>query len=188
MRRKLPWTRGRTTFQSAARVFAAFWIFTCLARGVFADVGRENALKAGYLLNFMKFVEWPSPEPQTFAVCFFGKSGVFDELSVALPEKRVAGHPLVARTLAKGEPFGDCQVLYVDAAHAPTARAAIKDVAPGVLTVSDAHEFLHIGGVIELFPEGNRLRFRISLSNAQRARLRISSTLLQLASSVETEN
>ena len=59
--------------------------------------------------------------------------------------------------------------------------------APGLLTVSDSANFLHEGGIIALFAEGNRLRFRISLGNARHANLRISSSLLQLASSVEKE-
>jgi len=192
MRREHPRVRGNSSFLSAALRLAACCAFVFMANGIPPGVARnatrENALKAGYLFNFIKFVEWPQTAPtDALTVCFLGGSGVYDELAAVLPEKRLGDRRLMARQLVPGEPFTNCQVLYVDAEQLHTVAATLGAHAPAVLTVSEAGNFLHDGGIIELFAEGNRLRFRISLENARRANLRISSSLLQLASSVEKE-
>jgi hypothetical protein len=54
-----------------------------------------------------------------------------------------------------------------------------------VLAVGEEHDFIRKGGIIELFTENNRLRFNINLDNARRVGLKISSSLLQLATRVE---
>jgi hypothetical protein len=152
------------------------------------DSDRENALKAGYLFNFIKFVEWPPlPVGDVFTLCFMGAAGVHDELAAALPGKRLGQRQLAARRLAPGESPAGCQVLYVDPELMASTGRTIGARMPALLTVSDAGDFLRSGGIIELFAEGNRLRFRVNLENAKRANLRISSSLLRLASAVEME-
>ena len=92
-----------------------------------------------------------------------------------------------ARWLAPAEATLACQVLYIDAEQLPAVAAVLIERPAALLTVSDAPAFLGNGGIIALFDESNRLRFRISVENARRANLRISSSLLQLASAVERE-
>ncbi len=187
MRRDQPRPRGNSPLLSAAVALVA-----CSALAPFSDVyareaARADALKAGYLFNFMKFVEWPLAPADTLTVCFVGSSGVYDELTAGLPEKRLGTRRLVTHRLAPGESMVACQVLYIDAAQLPGVSGLIGERPSALLTVSDAPEFLQSGGIIALFDEGNRLRFRISVENARRANLRISSNLLQLASAVEHE-
>lgn len=76
-------------------------------------------------------------------------------------------------------------MLYVGSVETEASLPLTDEKIVAVLTVSETHDFIHRGGIIELFPEGNRLRFKISVQNARRAGLKISSSLLQLASSVE---
>src|SRR5215468_10889718 len=69
-----------------------------------AQDATRAALKAGYLLNFIKFVEWPSRTlGDTVTVCFLGNSGIYDEFSSGLPDKRLGTRRLVARRLAPAE-------------------------------------------------------------------------------------
>ena len=91
---------------------------------------------------------------------------------------------ITVRVLAKGDGLYGCQLLYVGSDDF-SADMAFNAAGQSLLTVSDARNFTRRGGVIELFSEGNRLRFNINLDNARRAGLRISSSLLQLASHVE---
>jgi hypothetical protein len=152
---------------------------------------RLDRLKAGYLVNFVKFVDWPATAAaDELTLCFIGAPGVRDALPAGLSERLVSGRRLTARELKPGEPSAGCGVLYVDrTAATPHTSATQSPTLPGVgvLTISDDVNFTRQGGVIALFTEDNRLRFNINVQNAQRAGLRISSALLQLASSVDRE-
>jgi hypothetical protein len=144
---------------------------------------REHALRAGYLFNFVKFVEWPAlASPGSLTVCFVGGAGIREAFASNLDSKRVGTRRLLVRDLANATATAGCDVLYLDSAVAPNRH----EVAAAILTVSDSEDFVRNGGMIGLFTERNRLRFNINLENARQAGLRISSNLLQLASAVET--
>jgi len=172
-------------------VVAAAALVACSALGPPVDARaaeRSDALKAGYLFNFLKFVEWPLIVPaSTLNVCFVGSSGVHDEIAGRLSYQRIGTRRIVTRRVAAGEPLDSCQVLYVDADQLPAVAELIYTRPAALLTVSDAPDFLSGGGIIALFDRGNRLRFRISADNARLANLRISASLLQLASAVGRE-
>jgi hypothetical protein len=183
--RDQPRARGIRPFLSAAAALVACSALVSPVAAEAPDVQRAEALKAGYLFNFLKFVEWlPLAPDDTLTVCFLGDSDVHDEFS-ALAGKRLGAHHLIAQRRAPEETLAACQVLYIDAEQLPAVEHLIVTPPPALLTVSDAPDFLGCGGIIELFADGGRLRFRISVHNARRANLRISSRLLQLASAVE---
>jgi len=155
------------------------------ARGTDA-AAREDELKAAYLFNFVKFVDWPaSATVEALTVCFIGGNGVYDALAEGIEAKRVGTRHLAMRVLERTMSVQGCNALYVEAGVEREA-SRIADIAElPILTISDAKEFALNGGMIAMFTESNRLRFSINVGNAQKAGLRISSSLLQLAASVE---
>jgi prepilin-type processing-associated H-X9-DG protein len=147
---------------------------------------REDQLKAGYLFNFAKFVDWPASVPSdALTICFLGGAGVQQFLSTDAASKRIGTRGLVVRSLREHDTSNGCNVLYVDGSLSTTMPASLNDFSAPILTVSDSKDFTHSGGIIALYTESNRLKFIVNVQNAQRAGLRISSNLLQLASSVE---
>jgi YfiR/HmsC-like len=147
---------------------------------------REAQLRAAYLLNFIKFVEWPSGVSTDFTtICFAGGDGVREAISTSTAGKPTGIRTFAVRAIGPGESVAGCHLLYVDAAQRGASERLAGVNSLPILTVSDARDFIHDGGVVELFTEGNHLRFNIGLGNARRAGLRISSSLLQLASHVE---
>jgi hypothetical protein len=175
---------------------AMLWVTLCLAAPSFAFAADGNShdrtaqLKAAYLLNFVKFVQWPSVRPEdTITVCFFGRGNVQNVFAISSEGKKIGGHGIVIRTLdATHATHGTlgCSVLYIDAQDDSVGnRPPTPDSNVPVLTVSDASGFTRAGGMIELFTSNNRLHFNINVETARRAGLSISSSLLQLASSVE---
>ena len=155
----------------------------CVGLAVADEVAirREDQFKAAYLFNFVQFVDWPvTVAPDVLTVCFSGGAGVYAVLAAGIEDKHVGNRRLAVRRTSAG--VDSCNVLYLDAATVATAPST---AGLPILTVSDSEAFARNGGMIELFMDGNRLRFRINVGNAQKAGLRISSDLLRLAAAVE---
>jgi hypothetical protein len=150
------------------------------------DIGREEQMKAAYLFNFTKFIEWPVSAKRPIRICFMGAPGVHASLTASVAGKKIGARSIATVVLQAADSWLGCDVIYLDAS---VDANALVQVAPGdaALTVSDADEFTRHGGVIRLFKHENRLRFDINLDNARRAGLKISSNLLKLASRVEQE-
>jgi len=146
---------------------------------------REAQFKAAYLLNFVKFIDWPPTVGETLTVCFVGGEGVYDALIDGIDEKRIGNRRLAARRLDGPTPADGCNAVYVDEASSASVTALIGARQSAVLTISDAKSFASQGGMIELFTDKNRLRFNINVDAAQKAGLRISSSLLSLAATVK---
>jgi YfiR/HmsC-like len=149
-----------------------------------AEVASEYAVKAAFLFNFTKFVEWPPSafgERNDFQLCVLGEDPFGKGLDVVRGEK-VAGREItLLRTPKLAEEEG-CQILFIsrsERARMPQILQDLKD-AP-VLTVADTDGFLDDGGIINFKLEGSKVRFEINQQAADRAGIKISSKLLRLA-------
>jgi hypothetical protein len=149
-----------------------------------AATRREDQFKAAYVLNFVKFVAWPSTETETepLTICFAGGEGVYTALNTGIASKRVGARSLAALKMDESLTLAACDALYIEASM--TAGYSFP-LASAVLTISDAADFTARGGMIGLFTENHRLRFSINVQSAQQAGLRISSDLLKLAADVQ---
>ena len=155
----------------------------CGAGAATGDPPSEAAVKAAFVYNFAKFVEWqPGPAAGTPSEMNICTAGVDAELATTLAA--LEGKPVQTRTVSirrdvKSADLDICQVLLVGSGARALADAARGKT--GLLTVSDLKGFAAAGGVIELFAEDGKMRFEINTRAAQRAGLRISSQLLKLA-------
>jgi len=146
----------------------------------------EYQVKAAYLFNFLKFVEWPDDAfSDALAPIVIGIAGD-DPFGESLPQvtmgKTVQGRDLVIRKYHVGESMKGCQILFINAAEKkrlPQLLAGLKG--SSVLVVSDMAGFLDKGGMIQFLSENNRIRFAINVDATGRANLKISSKLLSLA-------
>ena len=162
-----------------------------VAGGAHAQV-EEYQVKAAFLYNFAKFVEWP---PHVFknagdpiSICVLGKNPVENALEEAVAGKAVEGRTFLVRQIAEINPGCNCQILFVSSSERKRFRssaAGIKGL--GILTVGEAQDFAAEGGVINFKLEAGRIRLEINLDAAEQAQLRISSKLLSLAQIVKSE-
>lgn len=145
------------------------------------DVALEYRVKAAYLFNFTKFIDWPVTPPagrNSFSICLAGRNPFGTMLSATLVGETAAGLPMAARVVSPSQ-TASCQVLFVprDVAAGPYLRGI--GAAP-VLTVGESPNFLTQGGAINFVLDGGRVRFEINQAAAERAQLKVSSRLLQL--------
>jgi YfiR/HmsC-like len=150
------------------------------------DSVSEYQVKAAYLFNFLKFVDWPEDAfPDPLAPIVIGIVGD-DPFGPALPQviigKTVQGRDLIIRKYHFGDDMRATHILFVSVSEKKrTAQIVASLKGSSVLTVADFTEFLGEGGMIQLYSENNRIRFAINVDSATRAKLKISSKLLSLA-------
>jgi hypothetical protein len=148
----------------------------------------QPALKAAFLFNFAKFVEWPADSSPSgpLAVCVLDDAAVEESLTQLVSGAPVTGRSVALVKGARNRSLRVCQVLYVSDTD-PARVTAILDELKGapILTVGDGDQFARGGGMIGLFVEDGRMRFAINPDAAQRAGLRLSSRLLSLAKIVK---
>ena len=142
-------------------------------------------LTAAFLFNFVKFTTWPSEglrDGSPIVVCVGGNELVADALVQLTNGKTVEGHALTIRRTDLEQPLTECHVVYGASLNAKRAQELVRaTTGHPILTVSDLEDFAERGGVANFFIDGGRMKFAVNPDAAERARLRISSTLLALA-------
>ncbi|MBW8782531.1 MAG: YfiR family protein [Verrucomicrobia bacterium] len=148
-----------------------------------------DAVKAAYIINFIRFTEWPSSSGgASFVIGIAGNHELEDQLWKVADGKLVQGRTIRVRRLTTIGDVSDCQVIYVQAAP-PRSEAVVVTTeewlaavrGKAVLTVASEPGFLNKGGIINFYAEGNNLRFEIAPRTAESVGLRLSSRLLALA-------
>jgi hypothetical protein len=143
------------------------------------EVSLEYQLKAAYLFNFLKFVEWPPDgESGPFTLCVAGRNPFGDVLTETLRNETVNARALTTRVIVR--PDSGCRVVFLPQGTAPTPYLRAARGSP-ILTVGEAPGFIAQGGIINFVREEGTIRFQINAREAARAELRISSHLLRLA-------
>lgn len=170
------------------RLFASAAALALLPAAISAALAQETIerdVKAAYLYNFTKFVEWPKPSgDQPFRLCVSGDDALRQSLEKTIAGEQVEGRPLQSLVPRTPNEARNCQVLFIGGASEDEARmlSAVRDLP--VLTVSDTLDFARRGGGIEFVKEKNRLRFDVNLQGAEQGGIRISARLLKVARAV----
>jgi hypothetical protein len=144
----------------------------------------EYQVKAAYLYNFGKFVEWPSGAAggSQVSICVLGQDPFGPALDAVLAGERIQGKSVVLRRIAKAQEAMECGILFISSSEDRRLSDVLSTVEHvAVLTVSDIPEFSRRGGMIQFVLEGKRVRFEVNLASAQNAGLTLSSELLKVA-------
>jgi hypothetical protein len=151
----------------------------------------EYQVKAAYIYNFAKFVQWPA---QTFqnanepmGICILGQDPFGHFLEDTVAGRAIEGHPLVVHHVSGAKQVAGCQIVFIGSAESRHSLPALADLTnPGILTIGESDANGVNGAVINFRLEGNKVHFDINLEAADREKIRISSRLLSLAHIVES--
>jgi hypothetical protein len=158
-----------------------------------AQQGRpeEYQVKAAYLYNFGRFVEWPATavNNKPFTICVLGHDPFGAVLDNTLIGESINNRKLEARRIASAREADGCEILFVSSSEAARTKEILAAVEKfGPLTVSDMPNFVTNGGMIQFLLVDNKVRFEVSLKPAQKAGLNFSSQLLKVATSIRKES
>jgi YfiR/HmsC-like len=178
------------------KVFMSFRASSILVLGLvwLPAVGRVNAqdsapteyqIKAAFLFNFAKFVEWPasafSETNSPIVIGILGDNPFGNDLVKTVRDKTLNNRPLVIKEFHSSLEATNCHMLFIstsEKARLPQILEALRGVS--VLTVSEMDRFKEAGGMINFVREGNKIRFQINEAAAKSAGLKISSKLLNV--------
>jgi hypothetical protein len=169
-------------------LFSGGWLFA--GHPISAQQGpTEYQVKAAYLFNFLKFVEWPGDPSRDaqgpWVIGVVGDSSIGEELPPLVAGKTVQGRALQVRNFQPAEDLRGCNILFISASETkrlPSILAGLRG--SSVLTVADMEHFVAAGGMIQFVMEDGSVRLAIDVGATSRARLKVSSKLLSLARAV----
>jgi len=183
--RRAPLAGGVRSIYNAIVFFISIHCALAFAQSVGPEY-TEYQLKAGYLWNFSRYVDWParsfSRPDSPLVIGIVGQDRFGDDLRKLVAGKKVEGHALVVRKAENLEQCRDCQILFVSASErrrVPDIIQALKG-AP-VLTVGESEGFIQAGGIINFRLRNQELILEINRQAAEKVGLTISSKLLQVA-------
>ena len=149
----------------------------------------EYEVKAAYLYNFGRFVQWPArataAEGRYFTICVLGDDPFGPVLNATIADETIDGKTVVAKRISAPQQAVNCRILFISSSEDRQLKEILIALAKAsVLTVSDMPQFARRGGMVQLILDGSKVRFEVNLSSAERAGLIFSSQLLKLAVSI----
>jgi hypothetical protein len=161
-----------------------------LTAGAHAQTARVDQLKAAFVYNFTKFIEWPSQSftdvNAAIVIGVLGDSPMAAVLDDLVRDRKVNGHPITVRTIQSAAEAASTHILFVGATESSRwaqVQAAIET--RPVVTVGESPSFARSGGTINFVVQDDKLRFEINMTAAERSGVKISAQLQKLAAAVQ---
>ena len=152
----------------------------------------EYVVKAGFLYNFAKYVEWPAEsfeKPETpISIAIVGADPFGAELDKALKDKRAQERGFVIHRYRSPADLQACHILFIPKSEKARVADILKKVEGwATLTVGEDEGFAKGGGAVNILIEKEKPRLEVNPDVAEKAKLTISAKLLKLATLVKTE-
>jgi hypothetical protein len=146
----------------------------------------EYQLKAAFLFNFAKFVEWPeeafSAPDAPMVIGVLGENPFGEHLEQTIRGKTINNRPLVVKELRSQAEARGCHIVFIGSSEKTRLPEVFESLrGASVLTVGETERFTEAGGMINFVLDGGKIRFQVNDTAAKSARLKISSKLLSLA-------
>jgi hypothetical protein len=152
------------------------------------DESLEYRVKAAYLLNFTRYVDWPTGSPgadSVLSICVLGADPFGTVLDATVAGRTAHGRSLRVRRFQSATESAGCEVVFVSSETWRRSPESLKSLRrAGSLTVGESEQFARLGGVIGFVILDQTVRFVVNDEARSRAGLRISSRMLALAADV----
>jgi YfiR/HmsC-like len=146
----------------------------------------EYQVKAAYVYNFAKFVEWPalafSSATDPVRLCVLNDKSFESDLKQIVNGKTIANRPISIISVQIDDGLRLCHILFIPALQGAQAKHIIGVLqGASVLTVGESEGFCEAGGIISFVVQEGHVRFQVNQKSAIEANLLISSRLLSVA-------
>jgi YfiR/HmsC-like len=176
---------------AAAWVLAVVLLLSFTAHAGMPAGYPEYQVKAAWMLNFTRFVDWPANAFATrdapCIVGILGKDPPFgSELAAAFASKTIRGRRFELQHVQRESDTARCHMLFIPASERRTWRELQSRLGKmPVLTIGEAEGFLDLGSIINFVIQDGAIAFEIDLGNAQKAGLKFDANVLKIAARVK---
>lgn len=169
------------------------WVFVSIAFGICGTrmkaeetIPHEYNVKAAYLFNFAKFIDWPTnafPTPDSpFVIGVLENGEAMGELSAVLTGKQINGRPVKLIPIPPEKIPKDLQILFVTRAAEKSPDELQKAMrGTSTLLVGETDQFSEKGGMVGFVREKDAVRFTLNLERTVQAGLKVSARLSSVA-------
>jgi hypothetical protein len=146
----------------------------------------EYEVKAAYIYNFAKFIDWPANvlpnNNSAIVIGVIGSSEFTSTLTSAVKGKSILNHPIMVRSVKWPLDSHPCHILFISSYEQPRAKEITSALqSTPVLSITETEKTSRAKGIINLLVDNGKVRFEIDASQAEKNGLKISSKLLRLA-------
>jgi hypothetical protein len=145
----------------------------------------ESDLKAAFIYNFTKYIEWDESEPNEFSIGVIGSSPTYLSLLEIAKKKTANEKKIVVRHFNKPEEIINCDILFISANSTNQLPAILGKINKGTLTISEEDGAAEQGTAFNFVLVNDKLKFEANVKAINAAGLKASSQLLKLAKIVD---
>ncbi|MCZ6675759.1 MAG: YfiR family protein [Candidatus Poribacteria bacterium] len=154
---------------------------------------REYQIKAAYLYNFAKFVQWPAEafkdDTTPITIGILGEDPFSEHLDRIIKNKTAQGRQIKVRRFKGLKDLEFCHILFISESEKKRLKQILESLENlHILTVSETKGFAQSGGMVKFLRKKDTIGFEINISTAECAGLKMNSQLLSLAKIVRDKH
>lgn len=144
--------------------------------------GQEPVLKAAFIYNFTKYIEWDNnDEDNEFVIGVLGNSDVLSSLSEISRSSLVKNKKIKIKSFSKPEDISFCNILFISSNTAFSLQSVLSRITKGMLTIGEQSGYAKLGTAFNFVLVNEKLKFEANLKAIQSAGVKPSAQLLKLA-------
>lgn len=145
-------------------------------------------IKAIYIYNFTKYIEWPTTYREgNFVIAIVGSnSALLNELSKMANSKTVGSQKFEIRNISSCNITDKYNIVYVSSENSGQLTDVINKVkGKSTLIVTDKPGLAKQGSGINFFIDGSKQKIELNKANIEKYKLKVASTLVEMAIAVK---
>jgi len=163
------------------------------ASGADSSSAKEYQIKAAFVYNFLKFVEYPAGRFEKtnspVVIGVVGNSTMTAALEMTVKHRKLNGRDILVKTVETLEGTKESHILFFPASEDKLADVFLAPAAAAdVLTVGESAAFAEKNGMINFVLEGDKVRFEINMDAVGLSQLKVSAQLQKLAKAVRRKS
>jgi hypothetical protein len=149
-------------------------------------ITEEYQVKAVFLYNFSRFVEWPSSSYLTatspFIIGILGDDPFGNYLEETVRGETVKSHIMTIHHFQNINDIDNCHILFISYKDQDAIKRVLSSVqGKNILTVNESPNFARMGGMIQFYTENDKIKLMINSTSIKETQLQISSKLMSVA-------